>query len=148
MAEKDRMQIICGLDDKSGAIVYEFLMDCQHTSDMRTRAMMFLRLFMLGGWRINVVIPLVSHKIFFGMLPHQEHQWVIQQCTVLLPAIMGPPGPSIPIGLTQAQPPLSPPFDQPQGGLYGNSYHMYASYIQHIIAHATAIQTKTFRIGR
>ena len=59
----------------------------------------------------------------------------------------GPPGPSLPTGTTQAQPPLSPTFDQPQGGLHGNSYHMYASDIQHIIAHATATQTKTFHRG-
>ena len=63
------MQTMCGLDDKGGEIVYERLIDCQHTSDMHTQALMFLRLFMLGGWRINVVKPLVSHKIFFGMLP-------------------------------------------------------------------------------
>ena len=141
------MQNMCGLDEEDGSIVYECPMDCHHTSDMRTQALMFLRLFMLGGWRLNVVKPFVSHKILFGMLPHQELQWVIQQCKVLLPAIMRPPGPSIPTCLTQDQPPLSPPFAQPQGGLHGNSYHMYASEIQHIIAHATATQTKTFHMG-
>ena len=64
-AEKARMQIMCGLDDKGGTIFYERLMDCQHTSDMRTQALMFLCLFMLVGWRINVVKPFVSHKILF-----------------------------------------------------------------------------------
>ena len=131
-AEKARMQIMCGLDDEGSTIFYEYLMDCHHTSDMRTQALMFLRLFMLGGWRLNAVKPFVSHKLLSGMLPHQELQWGIQQCKVLLPAIMRPPGPSIPTGLTQAQPPLSPPFAQSQGGLYWNSYHMYASEFPHI----------------
>ena len=141
------MQNMCGLDEEDGSIVYECPMDCQHTSDMHTQALMLLRLFMLGGWRLNVVKPFVSHKILFGMLPHQERQWEIQQCTVLLPAILWPSGPSIPTGLTQAQPPLSPTFDQPQGGLHGNSYHMYASDIQHLIAHATATQINKFHMG-
>ena len=87
--EKARMQTMCGLDDERSAIVYECLMDCQHTSDMRTLALMFLRLFMLGGWRLNDVKPFVSHKILFGILPHQECHWVIQQCRVLVPGIMG-----------------------------------------------------------
>ena len=65
---------MCGLSDEGSAIVYESLMDCQHTYDMRTQALMFLRLFMLGGWRINVVKPFVSQIILFGMLPHQERQ--------------------------------------------------------------------------
>ena len=69
-AEKAIMRTMCGLDDKGSAIVYEFLMDCQHTSDMRTQALMFLRLFMLGGWRLNGMKPFVSHKILFGILPH------------------------------------------------------------------------------
>ena len=142
------MKIMCGLDDEGSTIVCEFLVDFQHISDMRTRAMMFLRLFMLGGWRLNVVKPFVSHKILSGMLPHQELQWVIQKCTLFLPAIMGPTAPSTPTGLTQSQPPLSPPFAQPQGGLQVQYYHMYASDIQHIIAHATATLTKNIPQGR
>ena len=147
-AEKAIMRPMYGLDDKCSAIVYERLMDCHHTSDMRTQALMFLRLFMLGGWRLNVVKPFVSNKILFGMLPHQERQWGIQQCTVLLPAIMGPPGPSIHTGFTQAQPQFSTPFSQSQEGFHGNSYHMYSSEIQDIIAHATATQKKKFHMGR
>ena len=61
-------------EDLHSAIVYERLMDCQHTSNTPTRALMFLCLFLLGGWRINVVKPFVSHKILFGMLPHQKLQ--------------------------------------------------------------------------
>ena len=94
---------MCGLDDKGSTIVYACLMNCQHTYNMRTQATVFLRLFMIGGWRLDVVKTFVSHKILFGMLPHQERQWGIQQCTVLLPTIIGPLGPSIPKGLTQAQ---------------------------------------------
>ena len=72
------MRPMCGLDDEGGEIVYEYLMECQQTSGMRTQALMFLRLFMLVVLRLNIVKPFVSHKILFGMLPHQERQWGIQ----------------------------------------------------------------------
>ena len=106
---------------------------------------------LVHAWRIeNKCCETISltQDIYFGMLPNQERQWLIQQCTVFLPAIMLPLVPSIPTGLTQSQSPLSPPFAQPQGGLHEKSYHMYASEIQHLIAHATATQKKTFHMGR
>ena len=70
VAEKAKMRPMCGLDNESSAIFYERLMDCQHTSDMRTQALVFLRLFMFDLWRLNFVKPFVSHKILFGILPH------------------------------------------------------------------------------
>ena len=73
------MQNMCGLDEEDGSIVYERPMDCQQTFDMHNQALVFLHLFMLGGWRLNVVKPFVSYKILFGMLYHQERQWGIQQ---------------------------------------------------------------------
>ena len=62
-AEKDRMQPMCGLDDEGRAIVYECIMDCHHTSDMHTPALMFLRLFMLGGWSQHLIAHATATQI-------------------------------------------------------------------------------------
>ena len=82
--------------------------------------------------------PFVSHEIFFGIILHQARLWGSKQCTLLFPAIMGPPSPNMPPGLPQSQLPLLPPFAQPQGGLHETSYHLDASSIQQLIDHATS----------
>ena len=125
-------------------IVYERPTDCQHTSDMHTHALMFLRLCMLGGWKLSDVKTMVSHEILFGMLTHKSRLWGRHQCTLFFLAIIGPPGPCMPPGLTQAQPPLPPSYVKPQGGLNGTSSHLDSSYIQHLIVYATATQTTNF----
>ena len=116
-------------------------MDCQHISDMRAQIMEFLRLWMIGGWIISELRPFVSHKIFFGITPQKACIWGRKQCTLLYPAIMGPPGTSMPPGLppTQTLPP--PPFAQPQGGLHRTSYHMDAPSIQQLICHSIDTHT-------
>ena len=88
----------------------------------------------------NEIICLTN--ILFVITPHQARLWESKQCTVLLTAIMGPQGPIMPPDLPQSQPPLLPPFAQPQGGLHGTSYYLIASSTQHIISHATATHTK------
>ena len=117
-------------EDMDSVIVYELLMDCQHTSDMHTRALEFLHWCMLRGWRLSDVKPFFSHKIVLGMLPHQVRLWGRKKCTVLFPVITGPPGPSMSLDIPQAQPPLLTHFSQPQGLLQRTSYYLDASDIQ------------------